>query len=86
MDPDETTTESTDETTTPAKAAGATESTDEASAALDRQLAQMEANRQALNQQLPVYSRVTRIELFPEEFEKTPTKKIKRFLYTISRG
>jgi long-chain acyl-CoA synthetase len=45
----------------------------------------MEANRQTLNRELPVYSRITKVELFPEEFEKTPTKKIKRFLYTISR-
>jgi len=46
----------------------------------------MEANRQILNQQLPVYSKIVRIELYPEEFEKTPTKKIKRFLYTISHS
>jgi long-chain acyl-CoA synthetase len=46
----------------------------------------MAANREAINQQLPAYSRLARLELFPEEFEKTPTKKIKRFLYTISRG
>jgi long-chain acyl-CoA synthetase len=46
----------------------------------------MEANRQTLNYQLPVYGKLTKIELFPEEFEKTPTKKIKRFLYTISHG
>lgn len=44
----------------------------------------MEENRKKLNENLPVYSRITKIELFPEEFEKTPTKKIKRFLYTIS--
>jgi long-chain acyl-CoA synthetase len=42
----------------------------------------MEANRLALNAMLPAYSRVAGIELYPEEFEKTPTKKIKRFLYT----
>lgn len=44
----------------------------------------MEENRLTLNEQLPVYSRITGIELYPQEFEKTPTKKIKRFLYTIS--
>jgi long-chain acyl-CoA synthetase len=44
----------------------------------------MEINRELINRQLPAYSRLARIELFPEEFEKTPTKKIKRFLYTIS--
>lgn len=46
----------------------------------------MEENRVVLNEQLPVYSRVVKIELYPSEFEKTPTKKIKRFLYTISQG
>jgi long-chain acyl-CoA synthetase len=46
----------------------------------------MEANRELINRQLPAYSRITKIELFPEEFEKTPTKKIKRFLYTISHS
>jgi long-chain acyl-CoA synthetase len=46
-------------------------------------MAKMEENRKTLNEQLPVYSRVLKIELYPEEFEKTPTKKIKRFLYTI---
>ena len=43
----------------------------------------MEENRNMLNDQLPLYSRITKIELYPVEFEKTPTKKIKRFLYTI---
>jgi len=45
--------------------------------------AKMEENRKLLNEQLPKYSRISKIELYPEEFEKTPTKKIKRFLYTI---
>lgn len=55
-------------------------------AELDQQALQskMEENRAALNQQVSVYSRITKIELYPEEFEKTPTKKIKRFLYTIA--
>jgi long-chain acyl-CoA synthetase len=44
----------------------------------------MELNRQTLNAQLPAYSRIMKIELYPEEFEKTPTKKIKRYLYTIA--
>lgn len=43
----------------------------------------MEENRSALNESLPAYSRITKIDLYPEEFEKTPTKKIKRFLYII---
>jgi long-chain acyl-CoA synthetase len=43
----------------------------------------MEKNRQSLNADLPAFSRITRIDLYPEEFEKTATKKIKRFLYSL---
>ncbi len=55
-------------------------------AELDQQAlqAKMEENRVTLNEQIPIYSRIVKVELFPEEFEKTPTKKIKRFLYTIA--
>jgi len=42
----------------------------------------MEKNRLELNKGLPVYSSLSRIILYPEEFEKTPKKSIKRFLYT----
>jgi long-chain acyl-CoA synthetase len=41
----------------------------------------MEQNRQELNDQLPVYSRIAAIELHEEEFAKTPKKSIKRYLY-----
>ena len=41
----------------------------------------MEENRQTLNNQLPVYSRISHIELQDEEFAKTPKKSIKRYLY-----
>lgn len=41
----------------------------------------MEANRQHLNKQLPQYSQVTAIELVDKEFEKTPKRSIKRFMY-----
>ena len=48
----------------------------------EEQLAEiMEQNRQTLNGQLASYSAVARIKLLFEEFEKTPTKKIKRRLY-----
>lgn len=43
----------------------------------------LEQNRKLLNTQLPSFINIARIEMNPEEFEKTPTKKIKRFLYTI---
>ena len=41
----------------------------------------MEQNRQQLNDILPPYSRIQTIELRKEEFEKTPKKSIKRYLY-----
>ena len=41
----------------------------------------MEQNRNDLNGQLPVYSRIAAIELHEEEFDKTPKKSIKRYLY-----
>ncbi|MBQ9215422.1 MAG: AMP-binding protein [Prevotella sp.] len=41
----------------------------------------MEQNRQELNEQLPVYSRISSIEIHEEEFAKTPKKSIKRYLY-----
>ena len=41
----------------------------------------MEGNRTELNQTLPVYAKIAEIELVETEFEKTPKKSIKRFLY-----
>ncbi len=41
----------------------------------------MEQNRQRLNKSLPQYSQVTSIELVEKEFEKTPKRSIKRFMY-----
>jgi long-chain acyl-CoA synthetase len=41
----------------------------------------MEENRIKLNLMLPLYSRISRIELRKNEFEKTPKRSIKRFLY-----
>lgn len=42
----------------------------------------MEENRKQLNTQLAAYEQIGKIRLFPHEFEKTPKKSIKRFLYT----
>ena len=42
----------------------------------------MEQNRLQLNEQLPAYEKITEIEIRKEEFEKTPKRSIKRFLYT----
>lgn len=41
----------------------------------------MEENRVTQNSELPAYSQISRIKIYPEEFEKTPKKSIKRFLY-----
>ena len=41
----------------------------------------MEQNRQELNAQLPVYSRLQSFEISMDEFLKTPKKSIKRYLY-----
>lgn len=41
----------------------------------------MEENRLALNAMLPAYSQISRVRIYPEEFEKTPKRSIKRFLY-----
>ena len=41
----------------------------------------MEQNRQQLNEILPQYSKLAAIRLHEEEFEKTPKKSIKRYLY-----
>lgn len=41
----------------------------------------MEQNRIKLNEMLPAYCKVSSIEINEEEFEKTPKKSIKRYLY-----
>jgi long-chain acyl-CoA synthetase len=41
----------------------------------------MEDNRKQLNQKLPVFCQIAKLRILYEEFEKTPTKKIKRRLY-----
>lgn len=43
--------------------------------------AKMEENRIEANTDLPNYSKISSIEIFPEEFDKTPKRSIKRFLY-----
>ena len=41
----------------------------------------MEANRRSLNKIVAPYEQVQAIELMPDEFEKTPKRSIRRFLY-----
>ena len=42
----------------------------------------MEQNRKDVNPALPAYAQISSIKIMDEEFEKTPKKSIKRFLYT----
>ena len=42
---------------------------------------QMEENRVAVNKTLPLYSQIQSVELVASEFEKTPKRSIKRYLY-----
>ena len=48
--------------------------------------AQMEENRKQVNTQVAAYEQLTQIRIFPHEFEKTPKKSIKRFLYNATMG
>ena len=41
----------------------------------------MDENVRTLNEEQPNYAKVSKIQIFPEEFEKTPKKSIKRYLY-----
>jgi len=41
----------------------------------------MEAMRAQINLELPKYCQITKVRIVPEEFEKTPKRSIKRFLY-----
>ncbi len=42
----------------------------------------MEQNRKDLNEQVPAYEQLAGIRIRTEEFEKTPKRSIKRYLYT----
>jgi long-chain acyl-CoA synthetase len=44
----------------------------------------MNENLRLLNEEQPNYSKISKIQIFPEEFEKTPKKSIKRYLYQNS--
>ena len=42
----------------------------------------MEDARKQVNSELAAYEQISLFKLYPHEFEKTPKKSIKRFLYT----
>jgi long-chain acyl-CoA synthetase len=41
----------------------------------------MEQNRKDLNLQIPAYEQICGVRIMEQEFEKTPKRSIKRFLY-----
>ena len=47
--------------------------------------AMMEENLKNLNSQVAAYERLVSISIYPSEFEKTPKKSIKRYLYNASK-
>lgn len=47
---------------------------------------EMQNNQKHLNHQLPAYMSISKIVLYDKEFEKTPKKSIKRYLYTLSQN
>jgi long-chain acyl-CoA synthetase len=48
---------------------------------MEEYLKLLEQYRKEINSLLPGYMAITRFELHPEEFAKTPKRSIKRFLY-----
>lgn len=44
----------------------------------------MEENKKEVNSNLAKYMQISKIKIYPEEFEKTPKRSIKRFLYTAA--
>ena len=44
----------------------------------------MDENLRVINEEQPNYAKIFKIQIFPEEFEKTPKKSIKRYLYQNS--
>ena len=45
----------------------------------------MNENLKLLNQQVAAYERLVSIIIYPTEFEKTPKRSIKRYLYDVSK-
>ncbi|HAF30360.1 MAG TPA: long-chain fatty acid--CoA ligase [Bacteroidales bacterium] len=44
----------------------------------------MEENKKEVNLNLAKYMQITKVKIFPEEFEKTPKRSIKRYLYATT--
>ncbi|MFB6342033.1 AMP-binding protein [Saccharicrinis sp. FJH62] len=57
------------------------ETTDAAGMTIQEVENTIQGHRKMLNELLPAYMNISKITLFPSEFEKTPKKSIKRYLY-----
>lgn len=62
------------------------EATDAAQMTQEQIRERMEQNRKAVNTQLATYEQINEIRIYPHEFEKTPKKSIKRYLYNANMG
>jgi len=51
----------------------------------DKLIELMEENRKTLNTMVASYESISKIQLYPNEFEKTPKKSIKRYLYSVNK-
>ena len=49
-------------------------------------VAQMEENRKQVNTHVAAYEQLNQVRIYPHEFEKTPKKSIKRYLYNADMG
>ena len=61
------------------------ETADQSGINLEKLDAIMEQNRVDINAFLPAYSQISKIRIMTEEFEKTPKRSIKRFLYQATK-
>lgn len=62
------------------------EAADAAQLTLEQIRERMELNRKEVNKQVAAYEQLNELRLYPHEFEKTPKKSIKRYLYNASMG
>jgi long-chain acyl-CoA synthetase len=59
------------------------ESVDKSDIKENQLLEMLEVYKKEINDMMPAYMGVSRVKIVPEEFEKTPKKSIKRFMYTF---
>lgn len=62
------------------------DATDAANMTQEQIRERMEQNRKLVNSQLASYEQINEVRIYPHEFEKTPKKSIKRYLYNANMG